>query len=171
MKFLHVMDPIERIDITKDTSFVFIREGQNRGHENYYCGISDLAFDGGRVMIRSATLRVHDVQGKHAEIGEWTWRPADEFHAVFMRKDPPFDSDFFFATHLLSLIDEKRTFVFNKAMGLREATEKMFILRFPDLIAELLRRGWKIEDVKKVVGQNARRVLREVEKVAQRLQH
>ncbi len=138
MKFLHVMDPIERIDITKDTSFVFIRESQDRGHENFYCGIADLAFDRGRVAVRSASLRVSEVQGRHAEVGDWQWREASGFHCVFMRKDPPFDTDFFFATHLLSLIDESKTFVFNGAMGLREATEKMFILRFPDLIAETM---------------------------------
>lgn len=138
MKFLHVMDPIERIDITKDTSFVFIREAQLRGHQNFYCGIADLAFQDGRVVVRSAPLRVTDVQGSHAEVGEWSWRPAEEFACVFMRKDPPFDVDFFFATHLLSLIDESKTFVFNRAAGLREATEKMFILRFPELIAETM---------------------------------
>lgn len=55
-----------------------------------------------------------------------------------MRKDPPFDIDFFFSTHLQSLIDDSRTFVFNRACGLREATEKLFILRYPDLIAETL---------------------------------
>ena len=138
MKFLHVMDPVERIDITKDTSFVFIREAQLRGHDNYYCGTSDLAFDQGRVVVRAATLRVNDMQGQHAQVGDWNWLPAEEFHCVFMRKDPPFDTDFFFATHLLSLIDETKTFVFNNAMGLREATEKMFILRFPELIAETM---------------------------------
>jgi glutathione synthase len=138
VKFLHVMDPIERVDITKDTSFVFIREAQLRGHENFYCNTTDLGFDGGMVKARVASLRVTDVQGKHAEIGDWSWRPADEFHCVFMRKDPPFDTEFFFATHLLSLIDDEATFVFNDARGLREATEKMFILRFPDLIAETM---------------------------------
>jgi glutathione synthase len=132
------MDPIERVDITKDTSFVFIREAQLREHENFYCGVSDLAFDDGRVMVRAATLKVSDVQGSHADIGEFQWARADTFDCVFMRKDPPFDTDFFFATHLLSLIDESRTFVFNNAMGLREATEKMFILRFPELIAETM---------------------------------
>lgn len=138
MKFLHVMDPIERVDITKDTSFVFIREAQLRGHENFYCGTSDLAFEGGVVRVRAATLAVNDVQGQHAEVGAWSWMPASDFQCVFMRKDPPFDTDFFFATHLLSLIDESRTFVFNRAQGLREATEKMFILRFPELIAETM---------------------------------
>lgn len=138
MKFLHVMDPIDRIDITKDTSFVFIREAQDRGHENHYCGIADLAFDKGRVIVRSASLRVSDVQGSHADIGDWSWKPAEDFHCVFMRKDPPFDTEFFFSTHLLSLIDETKTVVFNRAAGLREATEKMFILRFPELIAETM---------------------------------
>ena len=138
MKFLHVMDPIDRIDITKDTSFVFIREAQDRGHENFYCGISDLAFDRGRVVVRAASLKVSEVQGQHADVGAWEWREASVFHCVFMRKDPPFDTDFFFATHLLSLIDESRTYVFNSAQGLREATEKMFILRFPELIAETM---------------------------------
>lgn len=138
MKFLHVMDPIERVDITKDTSFVFIREAQLRGHENFYCGTSDLAFDRGRVVARSASLKVSDVQGQHAEVGSWDWIQAEDFQCVFMRKDPPFDTDFFFATHLLSLIDPEKTFVFNSAHGLREATEKMFILRFPDLIAETM---------------------------------
>jgi glutathione synthase len=132
------MDPIERVDITKDTSFVFIREAQLRGHENFYCGTSDLAFEGGRVTVRAATLIVNDVQGAHAQVGSWHWVPASDFQCVFMRKDPPFDTDFFFATHLLSLIDESRTFVFNRAQGLREATEKMFILRFPELIAETM---------------------------------
>jgi glutathione synthase len=138
VKFLHVMDPIERVDITKDTSFVFIRESQHREHQNYYCGTSDLAFDRGRVMVRAAPLAVSDVQGQHADVGTWAWYPAEDFQCVFMRKDPPFDTDFFFATHLLSLIDETRTFVFNNAQGLREATEKMFILRFPELIAETM---------------------------------
>ncbi|MBI5505093.1 MAG: glutathione synthase [Deltaproteobacteria bacterium] len=135
MKFLHVMDPIERIDITKDTSFVFIREAQDRGHDNFYCSIADLSFQDGRVMVRAASLRVSPVQGSHADTGEWLWREAEEFHCVFMRKDPPFDTDFFFATHLLSLIDARKTLVFNDAAGLREATEKLFILRFPELIA------------------------------------
>ncbi len=135
MKFLHVMDPIERIDITKDTSFVFIREAQDRGHQNFYCSIADLSFQEGRVVVRAASLRVSPVQGSHADIGEWLWTAAEEFHCVFMRKDPPFDTDFFFATHLLSLIDTNTTLVFNDPAGLREATEKLFILRFPELIA------------------------------------
>ena len=138
MKFLTVMDPVEGIDITKDTTYLFLREAQDRGHENYYCGITDLAVVDGTVKARCAPLTLHPVQGEHAEVGEFTWTDAHEFECVLMRKDPPFDSDFFFSTHLLSLIDEERTFVFNRPSGLREASEKVYILRYPDLIAETM---------------------------------
>ena len=135
MKFAFVMDPIEPIDITKDTTYTFLREAQNRGHENHFLLITDMAVRGGKVMFRSAPLEVTAVQGDHARIGEPQWRPAEDFDCVFMRKDPPFDMDFFFATQTLSLIDESRTMVFNRASALREANEKMFILRFPELTA------------------------------------
>ncbi len=132
------MDPIERIDIDKDTSFVFILEAQQRGHDNYYCGISGLAFNEGRVIAHAAPLKVQRKQGEHADIGGYLWRDAAEFDCILMRKDPPFDTDFFFATHLLSLVDESRTLLFNNPRGLREASEKMFILNFPELIAETM---------------------------------
>ncbi len=132
------MDPLERIDVTKDTTFLFLSEAQARGHQNSFCGISDLIVDGPRVRAACAPVEVHPVQGEHFSLGARTIEDAEAFDAVFMRKDPPFDSDFFFSTHLLSLIDERHTFVFNRAAGLREATEKLFILRFPDWIPETL---------------------------------
>ncbi|MFQ5477609.1 MAG: glutathione synthase [Candidatus Binatia bacterium] len=137
MKFLHVMDPIEGIDITLDTSFLFLSEAQNRGHENYYCGIQQLSFSAG-TRASCAPLRVRPVQGEHHAVGEYADHAAEDFDAVFMRKDPPFDTDFFFATHLLSLVNAGRTFVFNNPTALREINEKLSILKFPDLIAETI---------------------------------
>ena len=58
--------------------------------------------------------------------------------AVWMRKDPPFDMKFFFATHLLSLIDQRKCFVMNDPKGLREANEKLYALRFPEQIPQTL---------------------------------
>ncbi|TFH25292.1 MAG: glutathione synthase [Myxococcales bacterium] len=138
MKFLFVMDPIERIDITKDTTYTFLREAQKRGHENFYCGVQDLTVAGSHVHARSKPLEIGPVQGKHYRFGETLLAEAESFDAVFMRKDPPYDLDFFFATHILSLIDESKTLVVNRASGLREASEKMFILRFPDLITDTI---------------------------------
>ncbi len=135
MKFLHLMDPIAGIDITKDTTFAFIRECQHRDHDNWYCGAGDLAFRGGALWVRAAPLAIAEIQGEHFHLGQWKWQRADEFACIFMRKDPPFDTDFFFTTQLLTLADPSRTFVFNRPSGLREASEKMFILRYPDLIA------------------------------------
>ena len=138
MKFLHILDDIARFDVGKDTSFVFLLEAQARGHENYFCSMQRLSAGLDGVTAWAAPLHVKPVQGEHFEAGRFTRTSAEDFDAVFMRKDPPFDSDFFFATHLLSLIDESRTLVFNRASGLREATEKLFILRYPDLIPETL---------------------------------
>ena len=136
MNFLFVMDPLERIDVTKDTTFLFLTEAQRRGHTNFVCDTYHLMLDGPSVRAACAPVEVRPVQGDHFTLGEREVREAESFDAVFMRKDPPFDIDFFFATHLLSLVDERRTFVFNRASGLREATEKLFILRFPELIPE-----------------------------------
>jgi glutathione synthase len=136
MRFLYVIDPIERWDITKDTTFVFMSESQTRGHENWACAIQDMMVDGGKVLAACAPVEVSSVQGLHWKYGKQEIVEVEQFAALFMRKDPPFDLDFFFATHLQSLVDEKKTFVFNRALGLREANEKLFILRFPDLIPD-----------------------------------
>ena len=136
MKFLYVIDPIERWDITKDTTFVFMSEAQRRGHENFACAIQDMMVDGGKVLAACAPVEVSPVQGLHWKYGKQEIVEVEQFDALFMRKDPPFDIDFFFATHIQSLVDETKTFVFNRALGLREANEKLFILRFPDLMPE-----------------------------------
>jgi glutathione synthase len=130
------MDPIERVDVTKDTTFVFMAESQARGHANYYCGIRDLVVDGGKLVASTMPIEVKPLQGQHFKLGKRRYSAAEDFECIFMRKDPPFDSDFFFSTHLLSLVDKRKTFVFNDPRGLREATEKLFILHFPDLIPE-----------------------------------
>ena len=136
MKFLYVIDPIERWNVTKDTTFVFMAESQARSHQSYACAIQDLMVDGGKVYAACAPIEVSPSQGRHWKYGNLEIVPAESFDAVFMRKDPPFDIDFFFSTHILSLIDEKKTFVFNRASGLREANEKLYILKFPDLMPE-----------------------------------
>jgi glutathione synthase len=138
VKFLFVMDPIERVDVTKDTTFAFAAESQSRGHENHYCNIRDLLVHEGKLHALTAPVTVKPVQGQHYTLDKRRFHAAESFDCIFMRKDPPFDTDFFYATHLLSLVDRKKTFVFNDPHGLREATEKLFILHFPDLIPETI---------------------------------
>jgi glutathione synthase len=79
-------------------------------------------------------MRPQTPEGPHHRLFEERVLPLDSLDAVFMRKDPPFDMSFFFATHLLQLVDPTKTLVLNDPRGLREANEKLYALRFPDVI-------------------------------------
>ena len=70
MRFLYIIDPIDSWDITKDTTYTFLRESQSRGHENWACGIDELMVEGGQVTAAAAPLEVNSVQGAHWEYGE-----------------------------------------------------------------------------------------------------
>ena len=132
-----VMDPIEKIDIDKDTTFVLVLEAQQRNHEVYYMELDDLFIRGGTPYGRSR--RVHVARRTpHYQLGEFATGALEDFDVVLMRKDPPFDMKFFFSTHLLSLVDEQKCFVMNNPRGLREANEKLYALRFPEQIPQTL---------------------------------
>jgi glutathione synthase len=132
-----VMDPVERIDIDRDTTFVLMLEAQLRGHEIYVADLDDLYIRGGTSFGRYRRLELARAT-PHYKLGEFETGPLADFDTVWMRKDPPFDMRFFFATHLLSLIDPSRCFVMNNPRGLREANEKLYALRFPEQIPQTL---------------------------------
>ena len=132
-----VMDPVEHIDIDKDTTFVLMLEAQRRGHELYFMEVDDLFVRGGATHGRYRRLELARAT-PHAHLGEFATGSLADFDTVWMRKDPPFDMKFFFATHLLSLIDEKKCFVMNNPKGLREANEKLYAMRFPEQIPQTL---------------------------------
>lgn len=132
-----IMDPIDRIDINKDSTFVLMLEAQRRGHELYYAELKDLWIRGtmpegffARVSVARAT--------PHYELGASNAKALSRFDVILMRKDPPFDMRFLFATQLLSLVDERKCLVVNHPRGLREANEKLYALNFPKLIPETL---------------------------------
>ncbi|HUK39892.1 MAG TPA: glutathione synthase [Candidatus Acidoferrales bacterium] len=132
-----VMDPIARINIDKDTTFVLMMELQERGHEVYYMELDDLSLRGGTPQGRFR--RVHVTRGTpHYDLDGYSTGSLEDFSAILMRKDPPFDMKFFFSTHLLSLVDEQKCFIMNNPKGLREANEKLYALRFPEQIPQTL---------------------------------
>ncbi len=132
-----VMDPIEKITIDKDTTFVLMLEAQRRGHELYFMELDDLFIRGGTPHGRFRRLRIARAT-PHYDLGDYITGALEDFAALLMRKDPPVDMKFFFATHLLSLVDEAKCFVMNKPKGLREANEKLYALRFPEQIPQTL---------------------------------
>lgn len=132
-----VMDPVDKINIDKDTTFVLMLEAQRRGHEVYFMELEDLFIRGGTANTRYRRVRLQRAT-PHYDLSEFVTGALEDFHSVWMRKDPPFDLKFFFATHLLSLIDPSKCFVMNNPKGLREANEKLYALRFPEQIPQTL---------------------------------
>jgi glutathione synthase len=136
LRLLYVMDPPGSILVDKDTTFAFMLEGDRRGHEQHTCGVEDLFVERSRphAHVRRAQVRA----GEHPHLSEARTGPLSWFDVVFMRKDPPFDLTYYFATQVLGLIDPRSTLVVNEPRGLREANEKLYALRFPELVPESL---------------------------------
>jgi glutathione synthase len=138
-KFAFIMDPLERVLVDKDTTFVFMLEAQFRGHEIYFLGLRDLYAHGRQVIARARQCDLTRRGTPHYKfLDDGVEYPLEHFDAVFMRKDPPADAAYLYATMLLSLADERKTFVLNKPAGLREANEKLYSLNFPDAIPPTL---------------------------------
>lgn len=133
-----LMDPLPRIDIDKDTTFVFMLEAQERKHEIFFLEARDLVLRGTTPEARIFPVAVRRRRGDHFELGTARVEPLEALDVVLLRKDPPFDMDFFFDTHVASLVDEAKTLVINSPRGLREANEKLYALHFPDVIPESL---------------------------------
>ncbi|MDQ6638671.1 MAG: glutathione synthase, partial [Pseudomonadota bacterium] len=138
MKLLFVADPLETFKTYKDTTFAMMRAAAARGHALFACEPKDLVWErGGRVGAR-----VRQIALAPPSSAAWfveTTAPAAialaDADAVLMRKDPPFDSEYFYATHLLSQAEREGARVFNAPEALREHPEKLAILEFPQYIA------------------------------------
>ncbi|MDC6170675.1 glutathione synthase [Paucibacter sp. XJ19-41] len=140
MILLFVADPLESFKTYKDTTFSMMREAAKRGHVLWACHPADLVWiRGGKVSAHGArqitlTGDAHD----WFKVEQTTELVLAETDAIVMRKDPPFDSEFFYATHLLSQAEREGAKVFNKPASLRDHPEKLAILEFPELIGPTL---------------------------------
>jgi len=139
MNLLFIADPLASFKIHKDTTFAMMREAQRRGHTIAACEVQSMSWQrGGKVMalVRDIVL-TGDADEWFTEQG--TRRVAlAEFDGVLMRKDPPFDSEFFYATHLLEQAQREGAKVLNKPGALREHPEKLAIMEFPEFIGPTL---------------------------------
>ena len=135
MHILFVADPLESFKIHKDTTFVMMRELQKRGHRVSACEVTDLAWSSGALVtaaVREITLTGDpDAWFRPARAGSGQSRsPLRDYTAVIMRKDPPFDPEYFYATHLLEQAEREGARVFNKPRALRDHPEKLAIMEF-----------------------------------------
>ena len=140
MDLLFVADPLEHFKPYKDSTFAMMREAAQRGHHVWACEPADLVWvRGARVVARRARgiVLTGDEDRWFEQVATRELALADA-GAVLMRKDPPFDSEYFYATHLLSQAEREGAKVFNRPAALREHPEKLAILEFPEHIAPTL---------------------------------
>jgi glutathione synthase len=143
MNLLFVADPLETFKTYKDSTFAMMREAQRRGHRLAACEPRHLIWRAGtgvQAHVRRITLSGHEEHWFHETPDAPALRLAAlrDFDAVLMRKDPPFDSEFFYATHLLEQAEREGARVFNRPRALRDHPEKLAILEFPQFTAPTL---------------------------------
>lgn len=124
------MDPIETMIVNHDTSLALMVEAQARGHELWWFSPNDLFYETGTVKARARRVSVSLNESKHYETLEETIRAVDDFDIVLVRQDPPFDMGYVTNTYLLELT---KALVINPPRGIRNISEKMSILQFPEL--------------------------------------
>lgn len=134
MRFVFVMDPVSAVRVHSDTSLVFMLEAQSRGHRVYHCLISDLGLENGHAVAHVRSARMDRATLPPILLGEEECVDLEKVDAVFVRKDPPFDADYLWATQVLEALRGK-TLVLNDPRGLREANEKLYAAHFPELMA------------------------------------
>lgn len=145
MRLLFVADPLESFKIHKDSTYAMMREAAGRGHELWAMVSEDLAWRDGRVSGK--TFQVFLPPFPEGGTGHWfvrgedEWRDLADFEAVLMRRDPPFDQAYLYATWLLEMAERQGASVFNRPQSLRDYNEKLAIARFPRFIAPTLVTG------------------------------
>ncbi len=139
----------------KDTSFALMRAAQARGHQNFHAYLRDLSIDGSKLFVRARPILVQDEE-EHVSLDDEKEYAVDEMNAVFIRKDPPFDTAYLHLTQQLDLVGPQ-TLVLNRPAGLRAANEKLFALPFHHLMPKTIvtRHREKIFDFLKEVGGQA----------------
>ncbi|MEL0305434.1 MAG: glutathione synthase [Halieaceae bacterium] len=133
-----VMDPIEGIHYKKDTTLALLWAAQDRGWSLFYITPDALFLDGERPMAMAQSLTVHRDPAHWFDAGEPEDIALADLDICLMRKDPPFDMEYIYATYLLERAERQGTLVVNRCQSLRDCNEKLFATEFPDCCPTLL---------------------------------
>jgi len=126
-----VMDPIESINVKKDTTLAMLLAAQERGWSINYMLMQDLYMEQGVSMARMSSLKVADDPEDWFTLDEPRQTKLSDLDVILMRKDPPVDTDFIYATYLLEQAQHDGTLVVNDPQSLRDCNEKLFATHFP----------------------------------------
>jgi glutathione synthase len=133
-----VMDPIESINIKKDTTLAMLWAASDRGWQLSYMRQQDLYQSGGEPRARVRPLEVFRDTDDYYQLGEAEDINLGELDVILMRKDPPFDNEFIYSTYILEAAERLGTLVVNKPQSLRDCNEKMFATQFPECCPPLV---------------------------------
>ena len=133
MNLLFITDPLQGFKLDKDSTLAMMRQAQQRGHAVWVCSSPDMQWQRGeRVSALMQRVQLKDHAHGWYHIEETSAKVLSEMDAVLMRKDPPFDSEYFYATHLLSQAEREGAKVFNQPNSLREHPEKLALMEFAE---------------------------------------
>ena len=133
-----LMDPIATINTKKDTTLGLLRAASAAGHHLTYLEQADLTVRNGETMASLRSLTVYDDDTAWYAMGERYDASLSTLDVVLMRKDPPFDMEFFYTTQLLEDAERRGTLIVNRCASLRDCNEKLFATQFPECCPPLL---------------------------------
>lgn len=138
MRFAFVVDPLDHLKAYKDSSVAMMREAARRGHEVHTLEARGMFVRQGRVLARVQRLEIRPAGDDWYRAGQAAEVALGGFDRVMMRKDPPFDQEYYYATLMLERAEAEGARVVNSPRALRDWNEKLAILRFPSLAPETL---------------------------------
>lgn len=133
-----VMDRISHIKIKKDTSFAMLLEAQKRGYQIFYMEMNDLFLRNGEACATTRKLTVYNNDEHWFDTSDEQTIALSDLDVILMRKDPPFDTEFIYATYILERAEDKGVLVVNKPQSLRDCNEKLFTAWFAQFTPETL---------------------------------
>ena len=138
MKLAFIVDPLDEFKLEKDTTYAIMREAAAQGHALYALQQDDLAWHKQSVTGNAARLHLTGEVPGWYRLDAPTETPLEQFDAVLMRKDPPFDMEYVYSTYLLEIAERRGARVFNRPQAIRDYNEKMAIARFAEFTAPTL---------------------------------
>lgn len=137
MQLLFILDPLASLKTYKDTSLAIMRAASARGHSLFVCEQHDVFLRNAVVKIKAQTFRFAEGENWY-KLGETEEVLAEDFDAIIMRKDPPFDNEYLYSTYLLELAQNQGARVINNPTAVRSWNEKLSVTKFPQFTPEFL---------------------------------
>ena len=138
MKITFIVDPLAGLKAYKDSSVMMMREAAARGHSVFAFETRDMAMAGNQVTARVSRLSLAADNEAWFRVEAETEMSLHDFDAILMRKDPPFDQEYLYATLLLDMVEASGVQVINRPQALRNYNEKLGILKFAPFTAPTL---------------------------------